>query len=769
MASTSEIILPIGTQKHDPAWKHCLMIRSAGRTKLKCMYCMKLFLGGGIHRIKEHLARHKGNASCCPKVPPEVQVAMQQSLDGSAARRKKKLKHADEVSRADPIQADGGDVDAGLQLIQLPEMIDTGAVQVEVKEEGVVPKLPERGRKKRARYTSPPLLLPPLSLQAPAPVSDVGKPCIGGTIDKDQVCMAIGRFLYEAGVPLEAVNCASFQPMVDAIASAGPGLGMLSYHDFRGWILKRSVDEVNNTLEQYKATWSRTGCSVLADEWTTTTGKTLINFMVYCPEGTMFLKSVDASHIVTSADTLYELLKHVVEGVGERNVVQVITSYSEIHVAAGSKLVETFPTLFWTPCASQCIEEILEDIGKLEAISEVIENAKAITGFIYSNAAVLNMTRKYTNGKDLILPCDSRSAMNFVTLKSLISLKEDLTMMVTSGEWLDSPYSRKPGGLAASELVCSLPFWSSCAAIVRITEPLLQVYKLVESNKKPAMGYIHVAMYQVKQAIRKELLKKADCMIYWEIIDWKWNRQLPCPLYAAAFFLNPRFFFSIPGDVCNEISSGVLDCIERLIPEANIQDKIQKELSLYKSSSGDFSRKMAIRARNTLLPAEWWSTYGGACPNLMRLAIRILSQTCSARGCERVQLPFEQIHNHRMNYLEHQRLCDLIFVHYNLQLQQRKILRHKPFDPMSVDNIDVVGDWIVEKNDLLSADADHSNWMTLNQPVATQLQSEYINDEETETFLAGIDDEVIQAAGKNMEDDGDIKEDDEVQEDTAFT
>lgn len=68
----------------------------------------------------------------------------------------------------------------------------------------------------------------------------------------------------------------------------------------------------------------------------------------------------------------------------------------------------------------------------------------------------------------------------------------------------------------------------------------------------------------------------------------------------------------------------------------------------------------------------------------------------------------------------------------------RKILRHKPFDPISVDNIDVVGDWIVEKNDLLSADADHSNWMTLNQPVATQLQSEYINDEETETFLAGI-------------------------------
>lgn len=36
-------------------------------------------------------------------------------------------------------------------------------------------------------------------------------------------------------------------------------------------------------------------------------------------------------------------------------------------------------------------------------------------------------------------------------------------------------------------------------------------------------------------------------------------------------------------------------------------------------------------------------------------------------------------------------------------------------------------------------------------------------------IFTGIDDEVIQAAGKNVEDDGDIKEDDEVQEDTAFT
>ncbi|KAL0907532.1 hypothetical protein M5K25_021947 [Dendrobium thyrsiflorum] len=70
---------------------------------------------------------------------------------------------------------------------------------------------------------------------------------------------------------------------------------------------------------------------------------------------------------------------------------------------------------------------------------------------------------------------------------------------------------------------------------------------------------------------------------------------------------------------------------------------------------------------------EWWSTYGGSCPNLTRLAIHILSQTCSARGPERIHIPFEQLHNEKLNFAERQRLCELVYVRYNLRLQQRQV------------------------------------------------------------------------------------------------
>jgi hypothetical protein len=53
---------------------------------------------------------------------------------------------------------------------------------------------------------------------------------------------------------------------------------------------------------------------------------------------------------------------------------------------------------------------------------------------------------------------------------------------------------------------------------------------------------------------------------------------------------------------------------------------------------------------------------------LQKLALRVLSQTCSASGCERSWSFFEQVHSKKGNRLEHQRLNDIVYVHCNLRL-----------------------------------------------------------------------------------------------------
>ena len=58
-------------------------------------------------------------------------------------------------------------------------------------------------------------------------------------------------------------------------------------------------------------------------------------------------------------------------------------------------------------------------------------------------------------------------------------------------------------------------------------------------------------------------------------------------------------------------------------------------------------------------------------PHLQNLAIKVLSQTASSSDCEGNWNVFERIHTKKKNRFEHQRLNDLLYVHYNLCSQHR--------------------------------------------------------------------------------------------------
>ena len=70
----------------------------------------------------------------------------------------------------------------------------------------------------------------------------------------------------------------------------------------------------------------------MSDGWTDQKGRTLINFLVACPRGTMFFRSRDASDQVKDANMLFHLLDEVVEEVGAGNVVQIITNNASNYV-----------------------------------------------------------------------------------------------------------------------------------------------------------------------------------------------------------------------------------------------------------------------------------------------------------------------------------------------------------------------------------------------------------------------------------------------------
>ncbi|XP_049932911.1 uncharacterized protein LOC126409934 [Nymphaea colorata] len=199
-------------------------------------------------------------------------------------------------------------------------------------------------------------------------------------------------------------------------------------------------------------------------------------------------------------------------------------------------------------------------------------------------------------------------------------------------------------------------------------------------------------------------------MPIWKIIDERWSGQLHRPLHAAAYYLNPAIRYLPTFKKDREVEYGMLDCIEVLVSDYKEHDAIHMSINKYDTASGSMGRDTTIRCRSTMRPDLWWERFVPDCPELRKLAIRILSQTCSATGCERNWSVFQHIHSKKRNRLEHKRLNDLVYVRYNMKLRQRQLetrstrKHHTQYDPINIDHFDILDSWVEEEQSVILDD-----------------------------------------------------------------
>ena len=245
----------------------------------------------------------------------------------------------------------------------------------------------------------------------------------------------------------------------------------------------------------------------MSDGWTDNRERSITNFLVNSPKGTIFLKSIDTSDISKNAENLFQLLDSLVQEIGEENVVQVVTDSALAYVSAGEKLMEKRCKIFWNPCVAHCIDLMLHDIGDLPVHANTIKKkkkkAKKITVFIYRHIWVLDLMRKYTKGRELARQGVTRFATAYLTLKSIYQQKIGLRSMFASEEWAKSPYAKKSDGINVQLIVLSDPkFWLAIKFCLKCVIPLVKVLRLVEGGAKPAMCYIYEPMDRTKEQIR---------------------------------------------------------------------------------------------------------------------------------------------------------------------------------------------------------------------------------------------------------------------------
>ena len=149
--------------------------------------------------------------------------------------------------------------------------------------------------------------------------------------------------------------------------------------------MKQEVKKTNLIVEEHKLFWKKYGCTIMTDGWTDRKRRTILNFLVNSPRGTIFLKSIDAYDIGKTTDKVFKMMDDIVEEVGEEDVIQIVTDNATNYKAAWELLMQKRKKLYWTPCATHCIDLMLEDFEKkIPLHHDTIANGKKITTYIYT-------------------------------------------------------------------------------------------------------------------------------------------------------------------------------------------------------------------------------------------------------------------------------------------------------------------------------------------------------------------------------------------------
>ncbi|XP_020082516.1 uncharacterized protein LOC109706122 [Ananas comosus] len=626
--------------ERDPAWKYVSLADNKVKNDLTCNFCGKV-TRGGIYRAKQHIVGGFRNAKACGTCPPHVREEIKDFMTKKVAEKQQNefMPDFEDVDHFD----DNEEEDDVAELSAKGKRIQSKSSGCSIGSSKSAHKKPRQKGPMDLYFTPNAEKVIQDRKDGKMKQATINEVCRKEL--REKACKEVARWFYDAGIPFNAANYDSFHVALEAVGQYGPGLKPPSMYELRIPLLQKEVQQTKNSMNGHMEEWAKTGCSIMCDGWTDKRQRTLINFLVNSPMGTVFIESIDASNYSKTGEEMFKLLDKMVERIGEANVVQVVTDSASNNVLAGKLLEAKRPNLYWSPCAAHCIDLMLEDIGKMPEVHRTVKRATTLSSFIYARTGVVNMMRRFTAQRELLRPAVTRFATAFLTLQRLHKQKSNFRKMFTSDDWTKSKWAKEQAGKNATSIVLMPTFWTSIVYILKIFGPLVRVLRLVDGEKRPAMGYIYEAMDRAKEAIAKSFKERVEKYSeVFKIIDNRWQCQLHRPLHAAGHFLNPEFFYSnleIYGD--EEIMTGLYQAMQRLVSSAQEQDKICDQLSVYREAHGLFGTNMAIRQRKTKSPAEWWKLFGSSTPNLQKFAIRVLSLTCSASGCERNWSVFEHV------------------------------------------------------------------------------------------------------------------------------
>ncbi|RVW70035.1 hypothetical protein CK203_059049 [Vitis vinifera] len=302
---------------------------------------------------------------------------------------------------------------------------------------------------------------------------------------------------------------------------------------------------------------------------------------------TIFLKSVDASNNIKDNKYIYGLLKDVIKEVGKQNMVQIVIDNGSAFVKARKLLMKKY-NLYWTLCATHCIDLMFEDIGKRTSVVDMITKARKITNFIYNHSWLLAQMRKVCGG-DIVRPGTTRFATNYMALNSLLKKKANLKKVFISDEWAQHNLSRTLISEEVESLMFDHAYWERVGKLVSIYEALYTVLHIVDSEVVSTMPFV----YELIRVMKENLIRLNAKEWVLEIIADRWDKTLKHPLHAAV------------GTDPNLLQA-VHEVFTKLDLTSEGLSQFGNEIILFRDAKRWFGDRATIASRSEMVPDEYY-------------------------------------------------------------------------------------------------------------------------------------------------------------------
>jgi hypothetical protein len=292
-----------------PLWDHVTILEKpktgGGNALWRCKYC-PMEKNNSYTRVEAHLLQIKGKGiSPCPNVTYQMLCAMRREVD----------KCKDLVERGKK------------NTVSLP----------------VAPSASNSNKKKRG---------PPSELEKSWALQD-----------RKHLDALIVRAMYSGGISFNFLrNPYLREAFAFACSRNLQGYTIPGYNRAREPLLKQERRHIETLLESSKSTWPEKGVTICSDGWSDPQRRPIINFVAVSERAPMFLRADNCEGEYKSKEYIADKLRAVLDDVGRKNVVQIITDNAANCKGAGLLIEAENDHIFWTPCVVHTLNLAMKNI-----------------------------------------------------------------------------------------------------------------------------------------------------------------------------------------------------------------------------------------------------------------------------------------------------------------------------------------------------------------------------------------------------------------------